>query len=134
MLPGWQSGLFLQNEIRARKSRNGLLKAVRRMTQDLPTGLREDVKAFCDILDQRSRYRHRAVHGAWFDEPGRLGVMNLYFSEGPDGHLEPEPMHIPQEELDEAIADIQGLLDTAHALRDRIRALREADDPVTSAG
>lgn len=126
MLTGWRSGLLLQDEIKARKSQRGLLKAVRRMAQDLPAGLGDEVKSFCDTLDERSRFRHRAVHGAWFGEPGKPGVMNLYFSEGPAGHPAPEPVHITPVEVGEAIDDIQNLLAVARSLRDRIQECRRS--------
>lgn len=123
MLPEWQSGLLDQKEIGARKNRGTLLKMVSQAADKLPEDLGKDLRAFCDLLDERSRYRHRAVHGAWFAAGG--GLRNLYFEKDGAGHWRPEPMEISQEEVNEAIIDIEQLLETAHALRDRIRAYRQ---------
>ena len=130
MLPGFQSRLFLQEEIKARKSRNTLLRAVRAMTKDLPADLAADVTIFCDRVDERFDYRNRAVHGAWFKVEGRPEMMNLHFVKGEAGHLHPAPMPITDEQIEAAIEEIDAMLVTAFELRDRIGALRaQQGDP-----
>lgn len=124
MLPGFQSRLLLQEEIKARKSRTTLLGAVRAMARDLPAELAADVTMLCDRVHQRFDYRNRAIHGASLKVEGQPEMMNLHFVKGEAGHLHPAPMPITDEQIEAAIEEIDAMLVTAYALRDRIGALR----------
>ncbi|KGJ20378.1 hypothetical protein [Paracoccus sanguinis] len=79
---------------------------------------------FCDRVHERSEYRNRAVHGVWFNLEGQHETMNMRFIKDEAGHLHPAPMPITDEQIEAAIEEIDAMLVTAYALRDRIGVLR----------
>lgn len=124
MLPGWQSGQLLQDEIKARKAHQSLLARVKRSVADLPEELAREVTEYCEELKEKLAFRHRAVHGAWFPGEGD-DLLNLYFDKDKTGHLAPvHPVRLTWADMDEALRDVERLLVRAHELRDAIRSCR----------